>query len=421
MEHQRPVLNDAARFKVVICGRRWGKTALGLMSTVFGHGRGVRRGAINGGNVWWVAPDYPTADAIWRDLCRLCKPVQTKRDVVGRRIELPGGGSVTVKSAHMPDSLVGVGLDGVVIDEAAKVHEDAWYRSLRPTLSDTGGWAIFIGTPNGYNWLHKVFEHAGTEPGWARWQLPTSQNPLVPASELAAAKRDSPAFFGQEYLAQFTSVEGAEFPSEWFDNILFDEWPADVCNMTRVMALDPSKGKADRSGDYSAWIMLAVDSTTAPEMLWVDCDMSNTRHTNPGRDAAHSIVGDGYELMLAFRPAGVLIETNGFQQLVAEAFYQYCAERQMLGVPIYTRDSTENKEQRIRTLGTYFGQRRVRVKNTPGGRMLIQQLRDFRPRPHPDGYHDDGPDSLCLATVMADWMLYGEGSGIGKAPRVLEA
>jgi len=216
------------------------------------------------------------------------------------------------------------------------------------------------------------------------------------------------------------SMEGAEWPGEWFDGIMFDDWPADVGNMLRVMALDPSKGKADRSGDYSAWIMLAVDSTTAPETLWVDADLSNTRHTNPSRDNSHSIVGDGYELMIGFRPAGVLIETNGFQQLVAEAFYQYCSERQMLGIPIYTRDSTENKEQRIRTLGTYFGQRRVRIKNMPGGRLLIQMLRDFRPKPHPDGYHDDGPDALKLAEVLAEFLLYGEGAiTSGRAPQVL--
>jgi hypothetical protein len=303
-----------------------------------------------------------------------------------------------------------------VVDEFADVHPDAWHESLRPTLSDRGGWAMFIGTPDGFNWAHKLFEHAGSEPDWKRWQLPTSQNPLVPQSELDAARRDSPAFFGQEYLAQFTSIEGAEFPSEWFDNIMFDDWPSDVGTFTRVMALDPSKGKADRSGDYSAWIMMGIDATVTPEMLWVDCDMSNTRHTNPSRDSSHSIVEDGYNLMLKWRPAAVLIETNGFQQLVAEAFFNFCVQRQTMGIPIYTRDSTENKEQRIRTLGSYFAQRRVRIRNTPGGRLLVQQLRDFRPKPQPKEYRDDGPDCLKLAEVMGEYLLYGEGSLEGARP-----
>lgn len=421
MPHQRPVLSDPARFKVVVCGRRWGKTALGLLATVLGHGHGTRKGAIDGGQIWWVAPDYPTADAIWRDLNRLCKPILTGRDAVGRRVDLPGGGSVTVKSAHDPESLVGVGLDGVVIDEAAKVHEDAWYRSVRPTLSDKGGWAIFIGTPNGYNWLHKVFEHAGTESDWARWQLPTSQNPLVHQSELDAAKRDSPAFFGQEYLAQFTSIEGAEFPAEWFDGILFDDWPADVMHMTRVMALDPSKGKADRTGDYSAWIMLAVDASVSPPVLWIDADMSNTRPVEPSPSAPDmpSIVGDGYQLMTAFGPQAVLIETNGFQELVATAFWRYCVSKAALGIPVHTICHTEPKASRIRSLGPYFAQRRARIRNSKGGLLLVQQFRDYRADAKPsEGIHDDGPDGVKTAETMAEWLLFGDGMA-GKQPQAL--
>ncbi len=415
MPHQVPVLIDPARFKVAVCGRRWGKSALGLYATVFGHGplidgKPARRGAARGGNVWWVAPTQKIAAAIWRDAERLCAPVLTRKNEVERRIELPGGGALTIKSAHEPGSLVGEGLDGLVVDEFADVHPDAWHESLRPTLSDRGGWAMFIGTPDGFNWAHTLFEHAGSEPGWARWQLPTSQNPLIPQSELDAAKRDSPAFFGQEYLAQFTSIEGAEWPSEWFDGIMFDEWPPDVMHMPRIMSLDPSKGKADKSGDYSAWISLAVDANMFPAVLWVDADMSQVRHTNPAVDGGPSIVEDGFRLMQKFQPHAVVIETNGFQSLVFEAFVAYCIQRQILNIPVYSRESTDNKESRIRTLGTYFSQRRVRVRNTPGGRILVQQLRDFRPKPQPTGYHDDGPDALKLAEVQADWLIHGEGN-----------
>lgn len=404
MEHQLPVLNDPARFKVAVCGRRWGKTALGLISTTVGHGDGKRRGALQGGKVWWVAPDYPTAEEIWRDLKRLCKPIQSHKDETERRIELVTGGSVTVKSAHDPESLVGVGNDGVVIDEAAKVHPDAWYRSLRPTLSDTGGWAVFIGTPNGYNWLHDIFEHAATEPGWARWQLPTSQNPLVPQSELDAAQRDSPAFFGQEYLAQFTSIEGAVFPPDWFDGILFDQWPDEL--PTKVMALDPSMGKGGRQGDYSAIISLGM---TRDKMLWVDADMGI-------RDTI-KIVRDSLRIYEAFGAQMFGIEVNGFQQLLAADISRVAREMGLVSLPIDPIDSSINKEVRIQQLGNLFATRRIKIKNTPGGRLGLAQLRDFRLPPHPAGYHDDFPDGLHMAVGTLIRLLRGRNAT--KGPKVL--
>ena len=405
MDHQRPILNDPSRFKVIVCGRRWGKTALGLLATVFGHGQGIRKGAIHGGKVWWIAPNYPTAEEIWRDLKRLCEPVAVHKDETERRIELPGGGSVSVKSAHNPAGLVGVGLAGVVLDEAADIHPEAWYKSIRPTLSDTGGWAVFIGTPNGYNWIHELFEHAAHEPDWARWQLPTAQNPLVPQSELDAAQRDSPAFFGQEYLAQFTSIEGAEFPAEWFDGILFDEWPE---LLLKAMALDPSKGKSGRQGDYSAFVTLGMDKG---KNLWCDADLDNTR------DSVR-IVKDGLRIFREFGTQAFAVEINGFQELFGAEFGRVARELGMVSLPMYGINNTINKEVRIRQLGPLFAQHRLKIKNTPGGRLLLQQLRDFRAPPHPAGYHDDGPDALQQALTMLLYLLNGKKKGPGQ-PQVL--
>lgn len=401
------MLNDPSRFKVAVCGRRWGKTALGLIATALGHGQGKRPGAIHGKKVWWVAPDYPTADdIIWPDLQRLCEPVTKKRTAEHRRLDLIGGGNITVKSASDPTSLVGVGLDGLVIDEAAKIHPDAWYRSLRPTLSDKQGWAIFIGTPNGFNWVHDIFEHASHEPDWARWQLPSSENPLMPANEIEAARRDSPAFFGQEYLAQFTSIEGAEFPADWFNHIGFDEWPTDGL-LYRVNALDPSKGKSGRQGDYSAIISLAIDRHN---VLWVDADMAI-------RDTTR-IIADSLRIFTAFGGMAFGIETNSFQELLAGDMKRAALEMGMLSLLVDPIVNTINKEVRIRQLGTLFADKRIRIRNTPGGRLLLAQLRDFRPPPHPAGYHDDGPDALQMAMVTMQRLIQGRKKGGGK-PQVL--
>ena len=84
------------------------------------------------------------------------------------RIDLPGGGSITVKSADDPDSLRGVGLDGLVFDEAAFARREAWVNGLRPALADRQGWAVFLSTPCGQNWLHDLFVAAAAAAGLSR-------------------------------------------------------------------------------------------------------------------------------------------------------------------------------------------------------------------------------------------------------------
>src|SRR5690606_33747913 len=104
----------------------------------------------------------------------------------------------------------------VVMDEAAFMQERAWREKLRPTLSDRGGWATFISTPNGQNWFYNLFQQADRS-SWQRWQRPTRENPLIPQSELdEAVEAIGPRAFSQEYGAQFVNVEGAEWPSDYF-------------------------------------------------------------------------------------------------------------------------------------------------------------------------------------------------------------
>ena len=398
LPHQLSALFSPARYKVLVCGRRWGKTALGLIATVSGHGpQRSRRGAVQGARVWWVAPDYPTASEIWRDLRRACRSAGGDKSEVERRVELPTGGSVTVKSAHDPGSLVAVGLDGLVLDEAARLDERAWYESLRPTLSDRGGWVIMIGTPKGHNWFWELYEKARGQPDWETWQRPTADNPLIPTAELEAARRDSPRYFGQEYEAQFISVEGAEWPPEFFDRIFFTDWPPDL--ERRVLALDPSKGKQDRSGDYSAFVLLGLCRDWT---LWADADLDAARPVESPR-GGRSIVNDGLDLVQSWRPDAFSVETNGFQHLVAEAFLRVAGERR-IHLPLFGVCSTSPKVSRIRALGPYLAQGRLRVRDTPGGRLLVQQLRDF-----PQGEHDDAPDALAQAVRMLDKLLGARG------------
>ena len=113
----------------------------------------VRAAKTHGERVWWVAPTYLLAFHPWNLFKRRFGFEWTQKLEGDHHIELPSGGSITVKTADYPDGLRGVGLDLVVVDEAAFIDEEIWTACLRPALSDRGGKAIFLSTPRGRNWF----------------------------------------------------------------------------------------------------------------------------------------------------------------------------------------------------------------------------------------------------------------------------
>lgn len=203
---QAQVYHDPARFRVLACGRRWGKTRVGSLMCV--------QTAVTGGRAWWVAPSYPVSQVGWRLIRKLAAQVPGVEIKKGElQVVFPGGGSVRVRSADNPDALRGEGLDLVVLDECAFIQEEAWSEALRPALSDRKGRAVFISTPKGRNWFWRAFqrglEHSGE---WSSYQIPTSDNPYIAPTEIEAARETLPELiFEQEYLAQFLENQGAVF------------------------------------------------------------------------------------------------------------------------------------------------------------------------------------------------------------------
>lgn len=202
---QAEVHRNQARFKVLACGRRWGKTVLGVHECL--------DVAARGGRAWWVAPNYKMSEVGWRPLQNIANKIGVKPRKVDRQIQFPNGGEVVVRSADDPQSLRGEGLDLVVIDECAYVSESAWTEALRPALSDRMGGAIFISTPKRRNWFFRLFQQGLNDGGeWMAWQFPTSANPYIDPQEIEAAREMLPSdIFRQEYLAEFLEGEGAVF------------------------------------------------------------------------------------------------------------------------------------------------------------------------------------------------------------------
>lgn len=251
---QRLVAVHPARFKILACGRRWGKTRLGaLLCVTTAVGRGV---------AWWVAPTYKIASVGWRQIKRLAR--QIPGAVVQeseRMVTFPGGGWVQVRSADNADSLRGEGLDFLVIDECAFIVEEAWTEALRPALSDRQGRAMFISTPNGFNWFHTLWERGQDTPGdWMSWQFPTLDNPFIEPSEIEAARDTMPEHqFLQEYEAQFLEAAGMPiYLREWWtDRNRFDPDSiplASVGTALRWISWDTAMSEDD-SAAYSAAVV----------------------------------------------------------------------------------------------------------------------------------------------------------------------
>jgi len=203
---QAAVYRDRNRFRVLVAGRRFGKTFLALPSLVK-MADGVDR------EVWYVAPTYRQAKMIaWRKLKDFVGSRARKINESELSIDLDQGSRLCLKGADNYNSLRGPGLDGVILDEFADIAPEAWFEVLRPMLSDRLGSAMFIGTPKGRNHFYELAQSARTEPGWSYHSYTTLQGGNVQPTEIASAQRDlDERTFRQEYEASFENFSGVVY------------------------------------------------------------------------------------------------------------------------------------------------------------------------------------------------------------------
>src|SRR6202163_2533212 len=188
-------LNDQ-RFRVLVAGRRFGKTFLALIElcqAAWGRNR----------LVWYVAPTYRQAKRIaWKPLKQMTRAYwASKPNETDLTIELLSGGTIALRGADNYDSLRGDGLDFLVLDEYASIARQAGTEVLRPALADKQGRALFIGTPRGHNHFYDLYEAAQSQPHWAAFQFTTEQGGNVSLAELESATHElDERTFNQQFL-----------------------------------------------------------------------------------------------------------------------------------------------------------------------------------------------------------------------------
>lgn len=206
---QRLLHDSDARFRVIVAGRRWGKSLSAAKEAEVMLLTPNTRG-------WVVSKTYDLTRKVIReielDLLKKQGLRPSKKQMSGPIVlEFPWGSAMEGKSAEQPDSLLGEGLDWLIFDECAKCNQSIWEQYLRPTLTDREGWALFITTPVGYNWVYDLWKRGKDEdhPDWESFKSPSWDNPHLSKEDIEEARRTLEyATFMQEYGADFTLAAG---------------------------------------------------------------------------------------------------------------------------------------------------------------------------------------------------------------------
>jgi hypothetical protein len=207
---QVAVIAEAQRFNVLMCGRRFGKTATGIDLAV--------EAMLDGERVGWFAPSYKLLNEAWRELVATLAPLpETEKSEQDKRLAIVTGGSIECWSLDSDDPARGRKYHKVIIDEAGLVPRLAhiWHTAIRPTLADYQGGAWFLGTPKGvgdFSALWAQGQGDGRDPEWASWRMPTHANPFIPPDEIDAMRRSMPdEVFRQDILGE--PIDAGEQPS----------------------------------------------------------------------------------------------------------------------------------------------------------------------------------------------------------------
>ena len=195
------IISHPSRFKVLACGRRWGKTHLALLWLLMGKIYANERR-------WVILPTYKQAKLVAFPILKaLFREFGGKIHETELSVTI-NGAEIALKGADNEDSLRGVGLDRVVMDEYAYMKPHVWQEIVLPMLMDTGGNAMFIGTPDGYNHFYDLYlKGLGNDPDWQSWQYTTAEGGFVPIDEMEKAKSNMDGrLFRQEFEATFETA-----------------------------------------------------------------------------------------------------------------------------------------------------------------------------------------------------------------------
>jgi len=205
-EHQKAVHNKLKRFNVLVCHRRFGKTVLCINELL----KRAMQNTLTRPRYYYLAPTYSMAKRTAWDYVKEYTGVlpDVTYHETELRADLPNGARIQLLGCERPDSLRGLYIDGVVLDEVAQMPPRLWTEVIRPALSDRNGFMIAIGTPQGHNSFHKLYDHAlHQENDWYAETFKASETDIISELELNEAKALMPEeIYQSEFECSFDSA-----------------------------------------------------------------------------------------------------------------------------------------------------------------------------------------------------------------------
>ena len=401
LKWQQSVFKDSTRFKVVAAGRRCGKSRLSAVTLLI-----EALNCPDGSSVMYVAPTLGQARTIiWDLLHELGRPVIKSSHVNNLEITLINGKKILVRGADNPDSLRGVSLTYLVLDECAFIKQDVWEKILRAALSDRKGRALFISTPSGRNWFYEVFklgqketDEEGYDEEWKSWHFTTQDNETIDPKEIEAAKRTLSSFaFKQEYLSSFDNAGADVFKEEW---LKYDTEPS---YGSYVIAIDlagfeqvaKNAGASKKKLDESSIAIVKVEDNGD---WWV-------------KDIVHGrwdIRETASRILMAIRdhqPVAVGIERGALRNAVQPYLEDLMRKTRVYShITDLTHGNKKKTDRVIWSLQGRFEHGRVKLNKEKDWSEFLDQYLMFPTA----GVHDDLIDSLSYVDQLAI-ATYGQG------------
>lgn len=368
---QQVVHDHPARFKVIMCGRRWGKTSYGI--------RTVCDAALAGQPVGWFAPTYKYVLEVWRELLERLRPVISRSHDQEKRIELVTGGVIEMWTMDGENPGLGRKYALAVIDEAGIVPDllHIWQQALRPTLVDLQGRAVFLGTPRGRrHGFVQLFQRGlrAEDVDWAAFRARTLDNPYIPQEEVESAKKElPPEVFAQEFEGipaddganpfGLEAIQGSIKPVPQNDPVVYGVDLARSMDFTVLIGLDQWRR------------IVRIDRWQAP---WA--------------------VTKG-KLKVLVKDTPVVADATGVGDAIV-------ADLQQMGLNVTPHVFTQPSKLRLmqRLIAAFQGQE-IAIPDNPDAQWLVGELQAFEftytatgvRYEAPKGEHDDGVMALALA------------------------
>lgn len=369
--NQKKILDADRRFIVVMCGRRFGKSELSQILII--------KEALNGGQVAYITPTYGLAQVFFE---RLAKVLPFKSNISKLKIYCPNEGSIEFFTGERLDNLRGRKFHLVIVDEAAFIAdlEDGWNNSIRPTLTDYEGRAVFLSTPRGKNFFYSLFMKQG-ENDWQSFKFSTYDNPHINPREIDEARIQLPeVVFEQEYMAN-----PSENSANPFGNAFIKRCVKPISAQPIVCyGIDLAK-----SVDYTVIIGLDKDGNVAYFDRF-QMDWHNTKET-----------------IKRLPPAPIVVDSTGVGDPILEDLLREGVNIEGL------KFTSQSKQQLMEGLASAIQQGRI---GFPEG-VIVDELDVFEYQftshgvrySAPSGFHDDTVMALALA-----WQNHNIKRGSGR-------